>query len=134
MENLEKQCLDRLNKILSKCDLEINIVVVSSIECQYRLNIKSVSKNGYHNWICLWLSVPDIFINNKYNRSIFKRLYTYYNIFTEHYTKNKPILNYESDSHLYTVQQCAKAYKDIQCLENISCLEEFIIKCDLMGI
>ena len=49
MENLEKQCLEKLDKILSKFDLKIDIVHVASLNvCQYRLIDNSLIELGNH--------------------------------------------------------------------------------------
>ena len=114
MENLEQRCLEKLDKILSKFDLKIDIVHIASLNvCQYRLVDKSLSKT---DWLGLWLSLDGLLFNNQ---SIFKCLEFYYNRF--------------SDSQLSILQRYVKTYQFIQPLKS-SCLEEFIIKCDLVGI
>jgi hypothetical protein len=54
MEILEKECLDRLNKILSKFDLKIEFFHIKS-NAWYRLVDNSLSKNTYSNWLGLWI-------------------------------------------------------------------------------
>ena len=130
MKNLEKECLDRLNLILSKFDLKIDIVHITSLNvCQYRLFDNFLYKTPYSNWLCLWLSISDILMHSN---SIFKCLNSYNFIirtkkfkFSSHYMPVKTYTSY---------QRYSEAYNIIKHLENVSCLEEFIIRCDLIGI
>lgn len=124
MENLEKECLDRLNKILSKFYLEISIVNIPNVECQYRLIDNSISKTPYSDWLGLWLSVSNILLHRN---SIFECLKSYHI-----YINNKAIFRMTPDEIKF-YQRYSKVYQFIQPLKSC-CLEEFIIKCDLLGV
>lgn len=124
MKNLEKQCLDRLNNLLSKFDLKIDIVnIQSDLECQYWLIDNSLSKT---EWLGPWLSISGILV---YSQSIFDCLKQY------HTAVNSPSFPYIqfSDRQLSKLQKYSKAYQFIQSLKS-NCLEELISKMDLMGI
>lgn len=114
MENLEEQCLEKLNKILSKFDLKINIIYVAPY-CvrQYRLVDRFLPET---NWLGLWFSLNGLLF---YNQSIFRCLESYYDIY--------------SGSEVNGFQRYIEAYQFIQPLKS-SCLEEFIIKMDLLEI
>jgi hypothetical protein len=111
MENLEQRCLEKLNKILSKFNLKIEIFHnVSRNVWQYILIDNYSTKDTYSNRLCLWSSISDMLIPNKHRNSIFECL------------------------NLYSYRRYLEAYNAIKYLENICCLEEFIFKCDLIGI
>ena len=122
MNNLEEQCLEKLRKILFKFDLTINIVNIPSIECQYCLVDNSLTDYTFE-WLCLWFSVSDILLHRN---SIFECLESYHARITDNflYIQSKTIKRY---------QRYSKAYHFIQSFKSDS-LEEFLIKCDLMGI
>ena len=109
MENLEKQCLEKIDKILSKFDLNIEHIISSDV-WQYRLIDNRASQNSYFYSLCFWLSISDILIHSKHSYSIFDCLKT------------------------YSYRRYSEAYNAIKPLENICCLEELIIKIDLIGI
>ena len=125
MENLEQRCLEKLDKILSKFDLAINIVNIPPIECQYRLVDNSLSKTPYSDWLGLWLSVSNILLHHN---SIFKCLESYHDFITD-----KSLSVHMSHEEINFYQRYSKVYQFIQPLKS-SCLEEFLIKCDLVGI
>ena len=125
---LEKQCIERLNNILSKFNLQI--VKVNWLDRrQYRL----IYKNDTANWIESWLSISDMLFTRTISRyltnSIFECLKTYYLVVSN------PLFNRRNmrKDILYRFQDCSAAYKEIQSLKSDS-FEEFIIKCDLMGV
>jgi hypothetical protein len=108
MENLEQICLEKLNKILSKFDLKIEIIHYVPLNVwQYCLVDNCLRKNAYSNWLGSWLSISSVLMHTN---SIFECLSS------------------------YPYQRYSEAYDAIKHLENICCIEEFIIKCDLMGI
>ena len=124
MKKLEKQCLNRLNNLLSKFNLKIDIVnIQSNLECQYWLVDNSLSKT---EWIGPWLTISDILV---YSQSIFDCLKQYHN------TVNSSIFPYiqVSDSQLSKLQRYSKVYQFIQSLKS-NCIEELAIKMDLMGV
>jgi hypothetical protein len=107
MENLEQRCLEKLNNILFKFDLKIEIVHNALLNVwQYRL-VDNLSKSSYFNWLASWSSISNILMHHN---SIFKCLSS------------------------YSYRRYFDAYNNIKYLENISSLEEFIIKCDLIGV
>jgi hypothetical protein len=109
MENLEQRCLEKLNNILSKFNLKIEIIYAgSSRNVWYRLIDNSLSKNTYSDWLGLWASISNVLMHS--SNSIFECLSS------------------------YSYQRYSKAYNAIKHLENICCLEEFLIKCDLLEI
>ena len=125
MENLEQRCLEKLDKILSKFDLAINIVNIPNVECQYRLVDNSLSKTSYSEWLGLWLSVSNILLHHN---SIFKCLESYHDFIT-----NRSSSFHMSPMEIKFYQRYSEVYQFIQPLKS-NCLEEFLIKCDLMGI
>ena len=125
MENLEKQCLEKLDKILPKFDLAINIVNIPNVECQYRLVDNSLSKTPYSEWLGLWLSVSNILLHRN---SIFECLKSYHDFITD-----KSLSVNMSPMEIKFYQRYSEVYQFIQPLKS-SCLEEFLIRCDLVGI
>jgi hypothetical protein len=125
MENLEKHCLEKLNIILSKFNLNINIVNIQS-NLEYRLIDNSLPKT---EWRAPWLSISDILIYKPSMLSIFDRMKVYYDTF------NSSGFSYIqlSDIQLSRFQRYAKVYQSIQPLKSSS-LEEFLINCDLMRV
>jgi hypothetical protein len=116
MENLEQRCVEKLNKILSKFNLKIEIFYNASLNVwQYRLADDFLPNNTYADWLYSWSSILDMLTCCN---SIFECLNQY--------------SEYEFNSYLY--QRYSEAYNAIKYLENICCLEEFIIKCDLIRI
>ena len=129
MENLEKQCLEKLNNILSKFNLQV--VIINDNQLNHR-RYQLIYKNDTANWIALWLSISEIlFIRtiSGYRTSIFKCLEPYYGVTSD------PSFNHFdiSKETVFRFQACSDAYKEIAPLQSDS-FEEFIIKCDLMGI
>jgi hypothetical protein len=127
MENLEKECLDRLNKILSKFYLQIDIVHVVSLNVlQYRLVDNLLNKtDSKSEWLRLWLSLNDLLFHQQ---SIFHCLESYYLM-----SNNFNFLTYTTHNIASKYKRYSKAYQSIQPLK--SCyLEEFIIKMDLLGV
>ena len=117
---LEKQCLERLNNILSKFNLQI--VKVNWLDRrQYRL----IYKNDIVNWLMLWLSMSDML----FSRTIFEYLSSYHEVIS-----NPAFNRFDMNKNaLYRFQDCSDAYKEIAPLKSDS-FEEFIIKYDLMRI
>ena len=116
MENLEKQCLEKLNNILSKFNLEIEATYIESPNVwQYRLVDNFLPKNTCFGWLYIWSSISDMLMHRN---SIFECLRSY------------AYFEYNS----YSYKRYLEAYNVIKYLENICCLEEFIIRCDLEGI
>ena len=123
MENIEEQCLEKLNKILSKFDLKIELINIQSNFLEYLLVDNSIPEI---ECIGPWLSISHILVSSQ---SIFDCLKKYYD------TVNSSSFSYIifSDSQLSKFQRYSKVYQSIQPLKS-SCLEEIIIKMDLMGI
>jgi hypothetical protein len=120
MENLENQCLEKLNTLLSKFDLEIVIINFAPLNLwQYRLvdNLRGKT-DGNATCLELWLSLNELLFNQQ---SIFECLESYYN------TTN----DFNIKSPMY--QRYSEVYQSILPLKS-DCLEEFLINCDLMGI
>lgn len=133
MENLEKHCLEKLNNILSKFNLQIVIIKVSQLnQRQYRL----VYKNNTANWLVLWLSISDMLFMGT-TRTIFDVLNSYYAIMSNSSFSLPDIPSFNQldmyNDTLSRYQDCSNAYKEILPLKSNS-LEEFLINCDLMGI
>lgn len=128
MENLENQCLEKLNKILSRFNLKVIIINVKMLnQCQHRL----IYKNNNDYCIASWLSLSDMLFTRTTSgcmtNSIYNCLKTYYIIIS-----NQAVNPLDKDT-LSRLQACSDAYKEIICLASCS-FEEFLIKCDLMGI
>ena len=116
MKNIEEEIIFRLNKILSKYDLKIT-----------NYTYRSCNMDGYqlddqitYDFIRIWESIDEMLFDS--SCSLFHSLYPYY--------KDVDI-NRGMEFEIY--ERCAGAYKEIQPLKS-SCLEELIIKMDLMGI
>ena len=128
MENLEQRCLEKLDKILSKFDLKIDIVNLESLNvCQYLLVDNLVNKADWKTaWLGSWLSLNDLLFTQQ---SIFECLESYYNI-----DNDFNFLTYISNIQLSSAyQRYSKAHQFLQPLKS-SWLEELAIKMDLMGI
>ena len=128
MENLEKQCLEKLDKILSKFDLKINIINLASLNVwKYQLVDKLSDKTDWKTaWLGSWLSLNDLLFTQ---HSIFECLESYYNI-----DNNFNFLTYMSNIQLSSAyKRYSKAHQFIQPLKS-NCLEELVIRMDLLGI
>jgi hypothetical protein len=123
MENLENQCLEKLNIVLSKFDLKIEIAHLTSLNVwQYRL-VDNLSDKT--EWLGLWLSVNEMLFHNI---SIFDCLKSYHIIVNDF-----NLLSHATHNIASKYKRYSKAYQFLQPLKSSS-LEEFIIKCDLMEI
>lgn len=126
MENLEEEIINKLNKLLFKYNLKlINEKEINSpIKMMYYL-IDEKSKIYLHGWS----SIDELVLDYLY--SLFYRMNQYYKeiLYYPHMQ-----LNTKRDKKLERYKRYAAAYNDIKHLENSSCLEEIIIKMDLMGI
>lgn len=130
MENLEQRCLEKLDKILSKFNLKIDIVNHESLNfCQYCLVDNSINKTYWKaDWLKSWLSLNDLLFNQQ---SIFEYLESYYNVTNKINNFNfLPNVTYTASS---AYQRYSEAYQLLQPLKS-SCLEELVIKMDLIGI
>jgi hypothetical protein len=128
--NLETCCLEKLNIILFKFNLQIVVIKVNQLnQWQYRL----IYKNDTADWIALWSSMLDILFTRTSSvykiTSIFEHLNSYYCVISNPSVNN---FNLSKDT-LSKFQDCSDAYKEIVPLKSNS-LEEFLINCDLMGI
>lgn len=117
--SLDYICLERLNNMLSRFNMKIVIVKISSLNVnQYRL----VYETDYENWIGMWKSISDMM--STYNHSIFDFLKSYYVVFSDYHFKGM-------SSEIYNrYKNCSNAYQTIKHLKSCS-LEEFLVKCDL---
>ena len=130
MENLEEHCLERLNNILSKFDLQ---VVKHGVESQIKYVLVDISNNPYsgdihvNNDMLKWPSINTMLCSS---RSIFY-------ILSQH-VENAAyfgLFDYNAPRKIYEkYQRYSEAYNNIKYLENSNCLEEIILKMDLMGI
>lgn len=132
MENLEECCLEKLNKILSKFNLQIVIIGnrLNLYQCHYRL----IYKNDYANRLMSWLSISDMLFTCRISRyttnsTIFEFLNSYYEVVS---APSFNILDLNKDT-LSKFQACSDAYKEIEPLKSNS-FEEFLINCDLLGV
>jgi hypothetical protein len=117
MENLEEEIINRLNKILSKHSLKITNDTYKLCDMGgYQLDDEIT-----YDFICGWESIDEMLFDS--SSSLFYRLNFYY--------KNVDI-NRCMEFEIY--ERYADAYNDIKLFENSSCLEEIIIKMDLIGI
>jgi hypothetical protein len=116
--NLDHICLERLNNMLSRFDLKIVIVKISSLNVnQYRLIYETYNEA----WIGMWKSISDMMF--KPTNSIFECLESYYDACLS-------IQQYQSISPSMVYISCYNAYQTIKHLKSSS-LEEFLVKCDL---
>ncbi len=124
MKNLENQCLEKLNIFLSKFDLKIEIVHLTSLNVwQYRL-VDNLSSDKTE-WLGLWLSVNEMLFHNI---SIFECLKSY-QIIVNYFN----MLAHATHNISSIYKRYSKVYQSLQSLKSSS-LEEFLINCDLMGI
>lgn len=131
--NLETRCLEKLNIILFKFNLQIVVIKVNQLnQRQYRL----VYKNNTADWLALWLSISDMLFTCT-TRTIFDFLNSYYTVMSNPAFDLPDIPSFNQhdmyDDTLSRYQDCSDAYKEILPLKSNS-LEEFLINCDLMGI
>jgi hypothetical protein len=132
--NLETCCLEKLNIILFKFNLQIVVIKVNQLnQRQYRL----VYKNNTADWLVLWLSISDMLFACT-TRTIFDFLNSYYTVMSNPSFDLPDIPSFNQlDMDMYNdtlsrYQDCSDAYKEILPLKSNS-LEEFLIKCNLMG-
>jgi hypothetical protein len=133
MKTLEEQCLEKLNKILSKFNLQIVIIKFNQLtQRQYRL----VYKNNTADWLVLWLSISDMLFTRTI-RTIFDFLNSYYTVMSNPPFDLPDIPSFNQfdmyNDTLSRYQDCSNAYKEILPLKSNS-LEEFLINCDLIGV
>jgi hypothetical protein len=130
MESLELRCLEKLNKILSKFDLKIDIVNLEPLNIwQYRFIDNSINKADWKAvQLGSWLSLNDLLFNQQ---SIFECLEPYYNVVNK--INNFNFLPNVTCTASSTYQRYSEVYQFIQPLKSC-CLEEFLIRCDLIGI
>jgi hypothetical protein len=131
--NLETYCLEKLNIILFKFNLQIVVIKVNQLnQRQYRL----VYKNNTADWLVLWLSISDMLFACT-TRTIFDFLNSYYTVMSNPSFDLPDIPSFNQlDMDMYNdtlsrYQDCSDAYKEILPLKSNS-LEEFLIKCNLM--
>lgn len=130
MENIEELCLNRLNTLLSKFNLRIATIKDKQLNlCQYKL----IYKNNTDDELALWLSIPDILFNHMI--SLYKSDSIFVCLASYHKTMSSPIFNtfIMNKETLSMFQDCSAAYEEIISLK-FNSFEEFLIKCDLMGI
>ena len=131
MESLEQRCLEKLNKILSKFDLKIDIINLEPLNIwQYRFVDNSINKADWKAvQLGSWLSLNDLLFNQQ---SIFECLESYYDVTNAINNFNfLPNVTHNIISSRY--KRYSKVYQFLQPLKS-SCLEELIINMDLMGI
>jgi hypothetical protein len=78
MKTLEEQCLEKLNKLLSKFDLKIVIIKINLLNRYY---YRLAYKNDTANWISLWLSMSDMLFRRTI--TIFDCLNSYYEVISD---------------------------------------------------
>ena len=116
--NLDHICLERLNNMLSRFNLKIVIVKISSLNVnQYRL----VHEMHNENWIGMWKSISDM---------MFKPTNSIFDCLESHYDACVDIQKCQSMALSMFYINCYNAYQTIKHLKSSS-LEEFLVKCDL---
>ena len=117
--SLDYICLELLNNMLSKFNLKIVSVKISSLNVnQYRLVYETYNEN----WIGIWKSISDMMF--KPTNSIFDFLKSYYVVFSDYHFKGM-------SSEIYNrYKNCSNAYQTVKHLKSSS-LEEFLVKYDL---
>jgi hypothetical protein len=128
MEDLEEQCIEKLNKLLYNYGLKIIYTsVLSNLFYDYYLYDEI---NRCH--IYKWTLFDNILFNHDSYDSLFYKLHQYYKDYV-YLVSIQPQINKKiNQQHIW--KRYADAYDNIKHLENSSCLEEIIIKMDLMGI
>lgn len=120
MKNLEKEIINRLNKLLSTYGLKIT----TSTYKKYYLEDEITN-----SFIHIWDSIDKMLFDSLFSLfCILKKYYTdilYFSYIQPNIKQNKTFEYYK---------RYAAIYDNIKYLENNSCLEELIIKMDLMGV
>ena len=112
--SLDYICLERLNNMLSRFNLKIVSVKISSLNVnQYRLIYEMYNEN----WIGMWKSISDMMF--KPTNSIFDCLESYY-------VSCLGIQEYQSTLPSMLYINCYHAYQAIKHLKSSS-LEEFLV-------
>ena len=138
MENLEKQIINRLNKVLNKYDLAIisrynfsyktmndpyNIVTKHNINKCILVKFEDNTIIGcYHSWD----NFEFMLLSSVYNCSFFNSI----NIAHERVKQYNNIVVNSYENYLLL----DKLYNELHSLNNCFCIEELMIKMDLMGI
>ena len=143
MESLEKQIINRLNKVLNKYDLAIiyannhNYKTTTEIDnilvkyCDRYFLVKTDGKIDnditiIEQYYISWDKIEFILLSSAYEYSIFELIDT----------AQKTIKQYNDRGiglpEIYVLFD--KLYNELHSLNNCSCLEELSIKMDLMGI
>ncbi len=138
MNNLEKQIIKRLNKVLNKYNLEI----ISKNNHKYKTTIEvdDILKKRCNTYVlveiknstiidcyCTWDNIKNIVLEHFLNYSLFNAINGSHNI-TKYYNSYP---NNMYDKHHILI---AKLYNEFINLNNCSSYEELVIKMDLMGI
>ena len=118
MENLEEYCLERLNNILFKFDLQV-VKRVDKFQNKYVLI--DIQKNHI---ISSYKSINEILFSSQ---SIFYALSMHKMLYVSFFITMFPAIGKR-------YQRYINAYNNIKNLENTSSLEELAMKMDLMGI
>jgi hypothetical protein len=121
MENLEEYCLERLNNILFKFDLQ---VVKHTVKSQIKYILIDIQTN---NNLSVYKSI---------NEMLFSSLPIFHDLSKYSLSASFFISNFNITSPKIG-KRCIRyinAYNNIKYLENSNSLEEFLIKCNLMGI
>lgn len=142
MNNLEKQIINRLNKVLNKYNLEIisknnhNYKTTISVDNTFKncneYNLVEIEDNTIINCYFSWDNIENLLLKRillkrfqKY--SLFDAINDSY-IFIKYCNSNP---NIKPDKHNILI---AKLYNEFIALNNCSSYEELIIKMDLIGI
>ena len=137
MENLEKEIITRLNKVLNKYNLEI----ISKNNHKYKTTISDDAIKKWKKYILVkikdnttiiecyytWDNIKNIVLEHFINYSLFDAINDSHNIIK--YCNSIPNVNPDERNILI-----AKLYNEFIVLNNCSSYEELIIKMDLMGI
>jgi hypothetical protein len=122
MENLEEYCLERLNNILFKFDLQ---VVKHTVESQIKYVLLDIQTK--HN-ISVYKSI---------NELLFSSLPIFHDLSKYNSCASFFISHCNNIAFPKIAKRCIRyinAYNNIKNLENTSSLEELAIKMDLLGI
>ena len=143
MESLEKQIINRLNKVLNKYDLaiiyannhnyktttEIDNILVKYCDRYFLVKTDGEIDNDItiiEQYYISWDKIEFILLSSAYEYSIFELIDT----------AQKTIKQYNDRGiglpEIYVLFD--KLYNELHSLNNCSCLEELSIKMDLMGI
>lgn len=125
--DIEHACLEKLNSILNRYGLKISKMVIKSCrETQYRLTDIDNAWADKTKWYVRWQNIHDMLIADD-DSSLLSYGQTLFNMFTSADNETKTLFWQES-------RKLVAAYDEVLRHLKVDSLEEFLIRCDLIGV